>query len=285
MNSQESIPATPGPVSRSIEVAVEIAADRRDVWEALVDPVELVRWFSLSAEVTPGPGGQTVWAWDDGWRWISTIDRWEPGVALTLVNRDQRPFDTDGQLLPQGQVAPATLAMEFTLTTVAGGTRLRLVHSGFGRGSHWDDEFDGVSVGWAFELRSLKLYLERFRGRHRTGGLARTSTSLSQAEAWARLLGPGGFGLAPWPAGPGAAVALTMGDGGPMAGTVYFHVPDRDLSLTVAELGGGVFRLGTHQAMGKTGVSVWIASYQPDDGRVAALKARCQGIIDRLFRS
>lgn len=269
---------------RSIEVAVEIAADRHDVWEALVDPVELVRWFSLSAEVVPGPGGQTVWAWDDGWRWISTIDRWEPGAALTLVNRDQRPFDTGGQLLSPGQVAPATLAMEFTLTTVAGGTRLRLVHSGFGKGSHWDDEFDGVSVGWAFELRSLKLYLERFRGRQRTGGLARTSTPLSQSEAWKRLLGPGGFSLAPWPAAEGAAVALRMGGGDELAGTLYFHVPERDLSLTSADL-GGVFRFGTHQAMGKTGVSVWIASYQPDDGRVAALTARCQGIIDRLFSS
>jgi uncharacterized protein YndB with AHSA1/START domain len=270
---------------RAIDLAVDIAASREEVWNALVDPVELVRWFSLSAEVTPGLGGQTTWAWDDGWRWISTIERWEPGHALTLLNRDQRPFDTGGQLLPEGQVAPATLAMEFTLATVDGGTRLRLVHSGFGRGTHWDDELDGVSAGWTFELRSLKLYLERFRGLDRAAGMARVDTPLGQADVWRRLLGPAGFTIEPWPAAAGARCRVKSAAGLDLEGEVYLHLPERDLSFLVPSLGGGVLRLGTHQAMGKTGVTVWLASYRGDPGAVAALEADCQRLLEGLFQA
>ena len=153
------------PNDRSIEVAVEIGATVEEVWQALTDADELMRWFPLTAEVTPGEGGSMRWAWDDGWSWVSTIERWEPGRVLGLGNRDQRPFDAHGQPLPAGQVAPANLAMEFTLESDGGITRLRLIHSGFGQGAAWDDELDGVSVGWQSELASLKHYLEHHRGR------------------------------------------------------------------------------------------------------------------------
>jgi hypothetical protein len=41
-----------------------------------------------------------------------------------------------------------------------GVTRLRLVHSGFGPGSAWDDEFEGSKTGWAEFLKKLKEILE-----------------------------------------------------------------------------------------------------------------------------
>ena len=119
----------------------------------------------------------------------SEIEEWEPGKRLRLV--ENRPaFDVNGEPLagPSQQ-----LAMEFTLETHAGQTRLRIVHSGFGDGASWDDELDSVSAGWQFELRSLRHYLERHKGRDRHHAAAHLVTSLSTDAVWKRLLSPAAF--------------------------------------------------------------------------------------------
>jgi uncharacterized protein YndB with AHSA1/START domain len=110
--------------ARSTEVVVDIAATTEEVWQALTEADQLVQWFPLQAEVRGGVGGEMVWEWDGSWSWRSEIERWDPKVALTLVNRDQRPFDVEGKVSPEGEGAPATLKMEFTLETVRGKTRM-----------------------------------------------------------------------------------------------------------------------------------------------------------------
>ena len=87
--------------------------------------------------------------------------------------------------------------MEFTLETHEGKTRLRLVHSGFGHGGAWDAEIEGISEGWQAELRSLRHYLRRHRGRDRKAGRALVATTLPRETAWAPLLGPAATGLTP----------------------------------------------------------------------------------------
>lgn len=269
---------------RSVEIVLDIAAAKDEVWTALTDADELVRWFPLEAQVRPGLGGETTWQWDGQWTWVSTIERWEPGAALTLVNRDQRPFDVEGRLLPEGQALPATLTMEFTLETRAGKTRLRLVHSGFGRGANWDDEYEGVSVGWQYELRSLRFYLERHRGRRRRAGVASLSCDLSHSEVWGRLIGAGGFQFDHWPLVEGERYRVRSATGDRFTGQVHFHLPERDLSGTVAELGDGILRLGTHRSGGRTGVTVWITSYAADPALIAELRSRSQQLLETLFR-
>ena len=269
--------------TRSTEVVVDISATADEVWRALTDAEELVRWFPLQATVRPGVGGEMVWQWDGHWTWASAIERWEPEVALTLVNREQRPFDVEGRPLPEGQAAAATLSMEFTLETGDGCTRLRLVHSGFGRGANWDDEYDGVSVGWQYELRSLKFYLERHRGRRRRSGLATISCGLTHSEVWQRLIGPSGFQFDHWPLVAGERYSARSARGDRFSGDVHFHIPERDFSGTVAELGDGIFRLGTHRSGGRTGISVWVASYTADPGYLAELRSRSQQVLEALF--
>jgi len=269
--------------TRSTEVVVDIGATTAEVWKALTEADQLTQWFPLQADVRGGLGGKMVWHWDGSWSWSSEIERWDPGVALTLVNRDQRPFDVEGRVLPENQVAPATLRMEFTLETVRGRTRLRLVHSGFGWGASWDDEFDGVSVGWQFELRSLKLYLERHRGGRRRVGRASISSPATQPEVWRRLVGEGGFRFDHWPLLEGDEYRLRAATGDRYTGRVYGHLPDRDLSLITNELGLGLLRLGTHRSGGRTGVMVWIASYSADPGFVDELGSRNQRLLDELF--
>ena len=144
--------ATTDTKRRSFSMSIDINATPEEVWRALTDAGELMRWFPLQARVTPGKGGSVFWGWDEHWAWESQIDAWEPERRLGLV--ENRPaFDVNGEPLPG---PPEQLAMEFTLDTHAGKTTLRIVHSGFGDGDSWDDELESVSAGWQFELRGLK---------------------------------------------------------------------------------------------------------------------------------
>src|SRR4029453_6519441 len=96
------------------------------------------------------------------------------------------------------------VAVEFTLEGDQGRTHLRLVHSGFGPGEEWDDEFEGISHGWPFELRSLRHYLRHHRGRDRHFAWGRATTPLPPEAAWTRLTSAEGVAPTPSPPPPGA---------------------------------------------------------------------------------
>ena len=123
--------------ARAFRMALDIEASPEDVWRALTQAEELVRWFPLDARVTPGEGGSMLWSWGKGWDWETRIDTWEPGRRLRLVQEDARPYDAEGNMLAAAQAEPACIAIEFTLETHQGKTRLRMVHSGFGQGAAW----------------------------------------------------------------------------------------------------------------------------------------------------
>lgn len=271
--------ATTDRESRTFAMEIDIDATSDDVWRALTDAGELVRWFPLQARVTPGPGGTMYWGWDERWGWESTIDQWEPGKRLTLV--EHRPaFDAKGDPLPDPS---HKLAMEFTLETHAGKTRLRLVHSGFGRGANWDDELESVSAGWQFELRSLRHYVERFKGRERFHAVAHGVTPLPIAAVWDELLSPDAFDITrgKLEVDERCLIATPTGEG--LSGTVSWYKPQADLSILVDKLDGGIFRIATWRAAGQTGVQVWLTTY---DGRhqptLRAVVSHAQTAIDRL---
>jgi uncharacterized protein YndB with AHSA1/START domain len=271
------------PDSRTFEMTIDIQASPDDVWRALTQSEELVRWFPLGASVTPGPGGTMRWSWGDGWSGDARIDIWEPLRRLRLVEDRRQSYDADGHLQEGAPPSSTPLAIELTLETHQGQTRLRLVHSGFESGAGWDDEFDGISTGWQYELRSLRHYLQRHRGYDRNVGWARTSTSSPASEVWARLLGPEGFAVAPERPGTGDPVHVT-GAGENFRGTVLLSLPEGELSIIVDDLDAGVLRLSTHRAAGHTGVSVWLATYRASDiARVNAFAETAQALLHELF--
>src|SRR5262249_47343733 len=153
--------------SRRFEISLAIDARQQDVWDALTKAEELTRWFPPEAAVTPGEGGSMKWAWGDAWSGVMRIDAWKAPSLLRLVDESARPYDTEGKTVSGSDVQPARVAIEVTLETNGGQTVVRLVHSGFGTGAAWDDEIEGVSTGWPYELRSLAHYLTRHRGRNR----------------------------------------------------------------------------------------------------------------------
>ncbi|HEY7497608.1 MAG TPA: SRPBCC domain-containing protein [Vicinamibacterales bacterium] len=266
--------------TRSFTMSIDIDATPEEVWRALTDAGELVRWFPLQARVTPGEGGAMFWSWDDKWAWESTIEVWEPGKRLTLV--ENRPaFGVSGDPLP---VASQQMAMEFTLETHKGGTRLRLVHSGFGHGAVWDDELDGVSGGWQSELRGLRLYVERHAGRDRHHTAINTSTTLAINEVWKRLLSPSAFIVADGTLAEGARCVIHAATGDRFEGTVAWQRPGRDVLMIVDALDSGIFRVSTWRAGGKTGAQVWITTYSDSlAARVREIGERVQPIVTRAL--
>jgi uncharacterized protein YndB with AHSA1/START domain len=266
-------------------MALDIDASPDTVWRALTQAEELVRWFPLDARVTPGVGGTMLWSWGKNWDWETRIDAWEPGRLLRLVQEDARPYDADGRMLPAGQAESARVAIEFTLETHQGKTRLRMVHSGFGQGTAWDDELEGITEGWQAELRSLRHYLERHRGRDRVFKLAWVTTSLSREQAWARLLGPGGFRLVPAEPVEGQRFEVELPGGERFSGDVVLSLARQTVAGTVRELDDGWFRLLTWSIPGgETGVWAGLATYAgDDDGRVEQFRQRAEEALGRLF--
>jgi uncharacterized protein YndB with AHSA1/START domain len=269
--------------TRAFDMALDLEATPEDVWTALTDAGELVRWFPLSASVTPGPGGAVRWAWDEAWPWTFRIDAWEPRRRLRLLHESYRPFDAEGQPLPGSPAAAAPVAVEFTLEGSGGGTRLRLVHSGFGPGAEWDDEFEGISHGWPFELRSLRHYLRHHRGRERQFVWGRATTPLPPEAAWARLTSAEGFALTPPQPRPGTPYEVRAASGERFAGTTELFVPPYEMAGTVPALDDGVFRLATYRAAGKTGITVWVAKWGGVNTAVADFATNAQQVLDRLF--
>jgi uncharacterized protein YndB with AHSA1/START domain len=279
-NASDTTTAATDRVARTFSMTLDINATPDDVWRALTDAGELVRWFPLQASVTPGSGGTMFWGWDGRFAWESTIDAWEPGSRLRLV--ENRPaFDVEGNPV-DGTSHP--MAMEFILETHAGRTRLRFVHSGFGQGASWDDELESVSAGWQFELRSLRLYLERHKGRDRHHAALHQVTTLDVAATWARLLGPDAFPLAEGELAVGERCAIAAATGDRFSGTIEWLNREHDLVLLVDDFDSGIFRMSTWFAGGKTGVQVWLTSYDPSNAeRVRQFGERGQLLLDRLF--
>jgi uncharacterized protein YndB with AHSA1/START domain len=269
---------------RAFEMTVDLPASPEDVWRALTTAEELERWFPVSARVTPELGGSMVWSWGEGWDWGTRIEAWEPGRLLRLVQEDARPYDAEGRPVPEGQAAAARIAIEFTLASDRGHTRLRLVHSGFGRGAAWDDEVEGITEGWQAELASLRHYLAHHRGRDRTFRIAWLTTTLSRAEAWNRLVGPGGFQFDPAGVREGQPYDVLVPGGARLSGTVALHLPRQTLAGTVRELSDGWFRILTWSIPGgRTGVWVGVATYEPAGARVDELRAHADAALRTLF--
>jgi uncharacterized protein YndB with AHSA1/START domain len=245
--------------ARTFTMSLDLDATPDEVWRALTDAEELVRWFPLQARVTPGEGGTMSWDWDGQFTWNSRIDVWEPGRRLVLVE-DRPSVDVKGTPLP----GPShRIAMEFTLESHAGKTRLRLVHSGFGRGSNWDDELDSIGAGWQYELRGLRHYLEHHKGRDRVNAAVNQFATMPRETLWKRLFSPAGFVVTSGRLAHDERCTIRSAAGDQLEGTVLWHNPGRDVALLVDSLGGGLFRVSAWSAGEQSGVQVWMTTYSP----------------------
>lgn len=159
------------PATRSASGEVRIDATPERVWQALTEARELERWFPLHANVSPGPGGSLWMSWGDEYTEAMPIKAWDPPRHLRTA-------------WPWGGNAIVT---DYHLSADGDATLLRVVTSGFSNDAGWDDWVEGTVRGWAFELRSLKHYLERHGGQDRRALFLRRRVQLSREDVWDRL--------------------------------------------------------------------------------------------------
>lgn len=268
--------------TRQMEVRLEIEAPTDAVWKALTDAQELERWFPLHAKATPGKGGKIWMSWGQPWEGDASIEIWEPGRHLRI----QWPW----QGAP-GDAPPAVpVAVDYFLESRAGGTVLRLVHSGFGRDAKWDNEVESVRHGWRFELQSLKRYLERHRGQNRRVVWARREFVGSRNEFWPRLIGPEGLG------GHGRLGHLAAGDAfafGPkgaeaLRGRVMVHEGPRQFVGTAENFNDGLVRIelegpAVDAPDAKHHLWVWLSAYGVEEARLAKLESEWRAMAERLL--
>lgn len=240
---------------RSVEAEIHIDAPVERVWHALTDADELERWFPLEARVEPGEGGEVWMSWKNEFEGASRILAWEP---------PRRLLTTWGELDGSAATGQRT---EYLLEGREGGTFLRVVTSGFGDDPKWDAWIEGTRRGWAFELRSLKHYLERHDGEARDVVYLRRRTDLPREEAWARLIGPDG---------------LAAEDFG---GTVLDDSPPGQLAM-LADSPPGLVRMSLEPCMdGADGIDVtlWLSAWGEHGADPERIRSEWRALLAGLF--
>jgi uncharacterized protein YndB with AHSA1/START domain len=268
-------------VARDLEVRMEINAPVDAVWRALTDPTELIRWFPLEAKIEPGAGGRIWTAWGDAHRNGEEIVIWEPNRRLKTVRRS----DTFSEALHGDDAARIPITIDYQLEGKGGTTILRLVHSGFQRGTRWDEEYDGTRRGWGFELRGLRHYLERHRGTPRRAAWVRVGIDIDLVEAWSRLFGPKGLAAEGSLSGvaEGSRYALRTAEGDDLVGTVVYLGPPRDFAATVAGFNDALLRVKVDEYGGQREAHLWLSTYGVPLERVAAFEERSEQLLRSVF--
>lgn len=266
----------PQPATRQHEHEFEIGASPDAVWKAITEAEELVNWFPLEAEVEPGPDGCITYRWES-LEAPCRIEEWEP-------SRHLRTSWIEGKE-NAGSQAATPLLVDWHLEGDKGRTRLRLVHSGFGPGKDWDDDYAGTQRGWNFELRVLKHYLEHHPGQRRTAHLIRKAVSLDAAQTWKRLFGLQGLvrNLDPASPRPGDKLKLNLSSGDGIEGKTFVYLPPSDFGFSAANLNQAVFRIAFESCFGSPEAQIWVSLWDYPGQEAEALKKRLSQALEELF--
>jgi uncharacterized protein YndB with AHSA1/START domain len=266
---------------RRVEQQTTIRRTQAAVWQALTEAAELTRWFPFQAEVTPGKGGRIWYSWDGAFDWEGRITIWEPRSRLQIVIPVEAGHDAKGQPDPSRPLR-AELTLDFHLESERGGTTVRVVHAGFGRGADWDDELDGVNRGWQVELLCLKHYLEEHGGRNRVVAWPIVESAGGMAETWERVIGPRGIcrveNLERVEAG--RPIRLDTNTGDVLQGTTLLHSPGLDLVVALEHWNRGIFRASLNRLRDRCAVHLWLSAWGVDHAEARAFADRLRPALE-----
>lgn len=141
----------------TIRLSTTVAAAPDAVFRALTDADELARWFPSSAESDPRTGGAFTYRFefDDASR-----NHTYAGAYHEVTPNERVSYPWQGRL--------GTTRVEFAFTPAGDGTRVDLVHSGWGEGADWNEAVEMHRQGWGAFLENLKSYLETGEDRRPT---------------------------------------------------------------------------------------------------------------------
>jgi uncharacterized protein YndB with AHSA1/START domain len=252
-NAQAAAPQETGTRSAAGEIAIDASPDR--VWRALTDAEELMKWFPLDARVEPGPDGSIFMSWKNEFASTVEIEIWNPPHHLRT-----------GWSFHEGD-HPAQVT-DYRIEASGGSTLVRVVTSGFPLDASWDGWVEGTARGWAFELYSLKHYLERHAGAPRHVAYVRRRVPLAPAAAWARLAADGELGR--W---------LTTG-------RAFDDRPASQRAAVVDDPADSLLRVSVEPASpggGHPEIVMWLSAWGDREPRVSELRTSWQRALERLF--
>lgn len=189
---------------RSHEFELLLDAPIEEVWRALTEGERIQSWFAPEARVEPGEGGRIFVSWGPGMEATAPITIWEPGKRVGWVER--------------GDTA-APRVVEFTLEREGTSTRLRLVHSGFGHGASFDEEYESTHGGWSTFLAALRYLVERRWGLPAAHRFRLALLKEAAPVMWGKLTQAMGVDAGALHAG--AAYAVRLPDGATFHGEVW----------------------------------------------------------------
>jgi uncharacterized protein YndB with AHSA1/START domain len=142
-----------------IEKEIVLKAPRARVWRALTDPAEFSKWFGVEMKDPFVPGAKAKGKiTHPGYEHLTldmTVERMEPE---RLFSWRWHPYAVDPA---RDYSAEPTTLVECELTDVPGGTRLRIVESGFDQVpmARRAEAYRMNSEGWASQVQNVAKYL------------------------------------------------------------------------------------------------------------------------------
>jgi uncharacterized protein YndB with AHSA1/START domain len=256
---------------RALTLEARLPATPEEVARMLTDPAEIGRWFAPFVEAS---GSLLTFSWSPEMVWRTRVEIVEPGRLVRWA--DERPEEQHGG-------APGAMLVEWTLSAEAGGTRLRLVHSGFGDGADWDAQYDGTEEGWRYFLWHLEETLRHHRGRPRTVVWERRPSTLSREALGARLFGPDGLALAPDRPAANSSAEIRLGGARRRFQVSYARLPTH-LWGTLPELGGAVLLVEMEPGgEGPVQTGLWLSTWDLDGATLEALRTSLRAMADAVF--
>ncbi len=243
----------PKPVTRAIDLAIEVPGTPEEVWEAIASGPGITAWF-VPAKVEGRVGGTVDLDFGPGYgSEVARITAWEPPRRfVTEVTGEGRP----------------DFAVEWLVEARDGGTCVvRLINSGFGDGAEWDAEFDATESGWRLFLYNLRLYLTHFPGQPCTSVLVNGKAAGPVPRAYAELAAAVGL---PADAAEGQPVAAAT-PGVPDLAGVAERVTDHMLTVLLEKPAPGIGFVAAEPAGdGSAHASVYLYLFGDGVAEVAA---------------
>lgn len=264
-----SITHLPG---RKASAGIRTSAQPQEIWEALVSPEGIARWFVDRAEGRADREGNIV-------KWF--FDRFHYELSyrvLEAVPGERVAFDG-------GPEAPVPFLLEITIRKDGGESVVSLVNSGFLDAAGWDDQFEGIVSGWHLALATLKEHLERHRCRDRVQFFSMVPAAFEYAalapfyrdadalQRW--LTQSGAIGDA------GTACRLVLQNGQPVTGEVLART-SREVLIRWDEIGGVLALKAFELGNGMRALCIHGSSWRIEAARAAAIEHETNAALGRL---
>ena len=120
-----------------------------EVYAALTQPAQLLKWFANGAKIDAKKGGRYHLAFSGGYEMKGKVKRAKAAARLTVTWVDKF-----------GKGKTFKTSADFVLRKKNGGTILKLTHEGFGSGKQWVGLYGAIQSGWAYYLTNLRSVLE-----------------------------------------------------------------------------------------------------------------------------